>query len=208
MVDVSPVFQQTREAYIGLINDVPMEQVAGRLGFRRTPDGYAVEMLGRTFIVGADDIVNTDGRPAAFDVCVLLSRYLIMCPAAPEDRAEWAAFRDFKDAGPLLKYFADNVEGAIAGAFNGQGNALATAAEAMGGQSGAGDLSYDLKYRFQALPRIEMLLLFNDGDEEFGPDCRVLFQRQTERYLDMECVAILGARLAAGLCRFLSGASG
>jgi hypothetical protein len=62
-------------------------------------------------------------------------------------------------------------------------------------------LAYDVAFRFEALPRIGMLLLFNDADDEFGAESRVLFERRTETYLDMECVAILGARLAAGLCR-------
>jgi hypothetical protein len=41
-----------------------------------------------------------------------------------------------------------------------------------------------------ALPRISLLLLFNDGDEEFPAKCTVLFQRHAEYYLDPECLAI------------------
>lgn len=200
MADVSSVFQQTRDAYIARIGNVPMATAAPALGFEPVPGGWAVRLLDRTYTVTDTEIAGDAGRPAPFDVCVLLSRYLIMCPASPDPRPEWSAYRDFKDAGPLLKYFADNVEGALVAAFAGRLEALAAAAERAGGAPADDTLRYDLKYRFRALPRIDMLLLFNDGDEEFGPDCRVLFQRRTETYLDMECVAILGARLAARLC--------
>ena len=37
-----------------------------------------------------------------------------------------------------------------------------------------------------------LLLLFNDKDEEFPAQCTVLFEKRTETYLDMECVAMVG----------------
>jgi hypothetical protein len=46
-----------------------------------------------------------------------------------------------------------------------------------------------------------MLLLFNDADEEFPADCKVLFEKRAESYLDMECVAIIGMLLAEFLRR-------
>ncbi|MGD8762104.1 MAG: DUF3786 domain-containing protein [Desulfobacteraceae bacterium] len=39
------------------------------------------------------------------------------------------------------------------------------------------------------------MLLFNDKDEEFPAQCSVLFERRTENYLDMECVAMVGMLL-------------
>lgn len=197
----SMVFQETREAYIHQINAVELDCVAPSLGFVKGPGGYSVPLFNRLYTVTQKDIVDADGRPAAFDACVVLSRYLIMGDGPPDMRLDWTAFRDFSDAGPLLKYFIDNVAGAITKGFRGRTAALVAAADRMGGRPGADDLSYDVTCRFEALPQIGMLMLFNDGDDEFGADCRVLFERRTERYLDMECVAMLGARLAAGLCR-------
>lgn len=205
MADTSPVFERTRSAYLDRINGVDMDRAARALGFVGGPQGYDLRFFDRRYRVVPGDIVDAGGRPAPFDACVVLSRYLIMCPAAADTRLEWTAFRDFKDAGPLLKYFATAVEGAIATAFRGRKDVLSAAAAEMGGRPGAGDVTCDLAVRFEALPRIGMLMLFNDADEEFGADCRVLFERRTESYLDMECVAILGARLAAGLRGFLSG---
>jgi hypothetical protein len=201
MADVSPVFQQTREVYLERIASVDWARAAEALGFATTPAGHDIRLFDRTYTVAADEISEADGRPAPFDVLVLLSRYLIMCPETPDHRLAWTAYRDFKDAGPLLKYFADNVEGAVASAFSGRRGDLQRAAEDFGGTPPPDPPAYDAAYRFEALPRIGLLLLFNDADDEFSADCRILFERRTETYLDMECVAILGARLAAGLCR-------
>ena len=53
--------------------------------------------------------------------------------------------------------------------------------------------------QIDALPRIPLLLLFNDRDEEFPAQCSVLFEKRTEAYLDMECVAMVGMLL----CEYL-----
>jgi hypothetical protein len=39
------------------------------------------------------------------------------------------------------------------------------------------------------------LLLFNDADKEFAAQCMVLFERGADKYLDMECLAMVGMLL-------------
>jgi hypothetical protein len=45
------------------------------------------------------------------------------------------------------------------------------------------------------LPKVPVLLLFDDVDEEFPAQCKVLFERRAEHYLDPECLAIIGRLL-------------
>ena len=59
--------------------------------------------------------------------------------------------------------------------------------------------SYDLSMHLPVLPKIPVLVRFNDRDEEFPAQSVLLFQKSTEVYLDMECVAILGTYLAEAL---------
>jgi hypothetical protein len=47
--------------------------------------------------------------------------------------------------------------------------------------------------------RIGLLLVFNDQDEDFPAQCRALFQRHAEFYLDPESLAMTGAALAKTL---------
>jgi hypothetical protein len=53
--------------------------------------------------------------------------------------------------------------------------------------------------RFEALPRVSLLLLFNDRDDEFPAGCTVLFNRQAESYLDPESLAMTGGLLSRRL---------
>jgi len=46
------------------------------------------------------------------------------------------------------------------------------------------------------LPKVPVLLLFDDADEEFPAQCKVLFERRAKNYLDPECLAILGMLLS------------
>jgi hypothetical protein len=45
--------------------------------------------------------------------------------------------------------------------------------------------------KFDLLPYVPVLLLYNDADEEFPAQCLLLFERRAEKYLDMESMAIL-----------------
>jgi hypothetical protein len=62
-------------------------------------------------------------------------------------------------------------------------------------------MPYDLSVRFEALPRVSLLLLFNDRDDEFPAGCKVLFNQHAETYLDPESLAMTGSFLAKQLHR-------
>jgi hypothetical protein len=62
----------------------------------------------------------------------------------------------------------------------------------IGGYASAEAFSYDLSRRFDALPKVPLLLLFNDKDDEFPAQCSILFEKRTEKFLDMECLAMVG----------------
>jgi hypothetical protein len=55
---------------------------------------------------------------------------------------------------------------------------------------------------FKALPKVPVLLLFNDEEDMFPAQCSVLFQSDCAGYLDMESIAMVGI----GLAVFLTGA--
>ena len=42
---------------------------------------------------------------------------------------------------------------------------------------------------------IPVIMLYNDADEEFSAKCSVLFESRAEKYLDAECIAMLGRQL-------------
>jgi hypothetical protein len=51
----------------------------------------------------------------------------------------------------------------------------------------------DAAFRFQALPRLDLLVVYHLGDEDFPSTCKVLFDANTNHYLPTEACAILGS---------------
>jgi len=122
-----------------------------------------------------------------------------MCPTDFPRGEGWASYRDFRDTGPLTVYFPDNVERPIAAHFSGKLDRLKAASLALGGFPPASAPAYDLVMQFNALPRIALLLLFNDADAEFPAQCSVLFQKTADQFLDPECLAMLARILSVRL---------
>ena len=126
---------------------------------------------------------------------MVLCRYLIMCPSVEPKPKDWVAYRDFPDAGPLTVFWADTVEGAIAKTFAGHVYRLRRASQRLGGAPAGMEISCDLCCRFTPLPKVPLLLIFNDADDDFPAAASLLFEKRASRYLDAESQAILGHAL-------------
>lgn len=197
----SPVFETTYRRYLADLAVRDLDAAAGRLGLEVADGAVVVPFLGCPFRVSADGVTSPAGERPPFPVCVVLLKFLL---TAPESRhggsgLEWAAYRDFPDAAPLLGYFAGNAEAVVAEKFAGRLEALTAAADRLGGRPPETAYPYDLARVLDFLPGLPALLLFNDADEDFGAGASILFQRRISRYLDMESVAIAGVLLAEAL---------
>ena len=199
MKNRSPVFEENYRFYIDRIKDIPLDRIASRLGAGTEKDGIVIPFFGRPYGVSAGGITDASGRKPPYFVCIVLFKYILMCPDQEPDIGDWVSFRNFKDAAPLITYFTKRVENDLTDHFSGQAGRLVSACRDIGGYPPELDLSYDVVMMFDALPKIPVLLLFNDQDDEFPAQCSVLFQQQTQDYLDMECVAGLGNVVAAQL---------
>jgi hypothetical protein len=195
----SAAYEDTYRRYLARLEDIDFTCLQERLGCEAAGRSVRVPLFGETFQVGLDGVSGPDGRRPHLSVCVVLCTYLLRCPVSPPASGGWASFRDFRDAAPLIASFAGTVEGAIARAFTGRIDQLRQAAEATRGRLPAEVFPHDLAAVLPALPRVPMLLLFNDADDEFPAACSVLFETCADAYLDMECLAMLGMQLARRL---------
>ncbi len=175
------------------------ERVSTALGITCDTDGYRIPLYNRTFTVSTRTILDQAQHPPSHAICVILCQYLLLCPDAASTDQRLVTYKDFKDAGPYVGGFKNTTEQPIAHRFSGQTASLAHRCQALGGRPFETDVSCQLAYRFQALPRVPIFLLFHDADEEFPAQCTLLFQNRAASYLDMECLAMLGSTLAAWL---------
>ena len=208
MESSAPVFEKNYELYKAQLSGLPLAGHIETLGGScQVPEGYPQGTVGilpyfnEPLGVSSEGICDAQGQRPVYDTCVILCRHVIMCPELPSGDGEWVSFKDLKDGGPLTVYFRDNVDQVLIRRFADDVAGLRSAAESLGGIPPELAVQYDVAVQIQALPRIPVVLLFNGADEEFPADCSVLFQRQVEDYLDAECIAMLGYRLARELVR-------
>lgn len=201
MIKKADVFDQTYHRYIRKIATLDFAAIAKDLGVETDAETVTVPFFNIPYRVTRRGVTAPDGKPAAFGVGVVLCNYLIQSPRGRPTEDQWHAYKDFKDAAPLAGTFANTVERPIAENFSGRLADLEKAGRILGGIGPSTSYPYDLNLMIRSLPRIPLLLLFNDADEEFPADCKVLFEKRAESYLDMECLAILGMLLAEYLRR-------
>jgi len=199
----SQVFEKHYNDYLQQLKTLDFDTIVPKLGGLVNENfqgkSFSLPFFGQSYDISPQGIINSSGKKPMYDVCIVLCRYLLMCPEKlPHDR-KWVAFRDLKDSGPLTVYFRDNVEQAISTGFAGKRDELKHCMAGLNGYLPNLDVSYDLAMQVDALPKIPMVLLFNDADELFPPECSILFEKQVEAYLDAECIAMLGHQLVSQL---------
>ncbi|MCG8686699.1 MAG: DUF3786 domain-containing protein [Desulfobacterales bacterium] len=204
---VSPVFEQHYKDYLNQLATLDLEALGPAAGGQVRIGQYGPELVipyfTKEYVLSPNGIKNQEGKKPGYDTCIILSRYLIMAKdwvekiSAETSDDPWVGFRDLKDSGPLTVYFKDNVEAVIGESLSGKGKFLEDILAPLQGAKPDIELQYDLALEVNSLPKVPLLLLFNDAEEGFPATCSVLFRSETETFLDAECIAMAGYRLAA-----------
>ena len=195
MNDKSSVYEETYAKYQARISRLDFKKIADRLGVEMVGEELIIPFFGKPIRLSTAGISGPSvGRPN-FSVCVVLFKYLLLCPDHDPAGNDWVSFKDFKDSAPFAGAFFNYTEIPLAKYFSGRLKVLDAACRGIQGYPPAATFSYDLCMQFTALPKIPLLILFNDADEEFPAQCAVLFEKRAEKYLDMECLAMVGMLL-------------
>jgi hypothetical protein len=202
MPDSQSIFNKTYETYLTQLQQLSLAALAPKIGADYVDERLRIALFDRVFEVSSTGITGQNGRRPSYDVCVILSKYLLLCTEPPAREGNWVSFRDFKDSRPLHNYFANEVERAIATHFSGRINALKTACESINGYQPDLHVSYDLAMQFDALPKHSVVLLVNDADDDFPAQCTILFPAHFDASLDAECIAMVGFQLFSRLRQF------
>ena len=201
MTQRSEIFDRHYEAYCREIAAVDLAAIKERLDIQVRENTAWIPFFNQTYQVSGEGIFNDGNRKADYVTSVILSKYILLCPDRLHLDKAWCTFRDFKRESHFTNanFFNTDTQGQIIKQFSGRLPELQTACERLGAVEDPLIQGYDLAYAVKSLPRLSLLLLMNDADEDFGADCKVLFQKQAEYYLDPESLAMTSALLARKL---------
>ena len=190
MADPNAVFEKNYKDYLQQLDSSQMSRWETVLDItvdekRRTAQVPFFQTLYRVSPFG---VVDDRGRRPDYGTCVILLKYLLMCPLYVTCDKDWISYRDFGDSGQtqnagLANYAATTISKRYTGGLE----RLKTAVNALDGRPPETDYPYDLSAVIPALPRIPILFLFNDADERFPAQASILYQRRAAHFLDAEC---------------------
>lgn len=196
---ISPVFDETYKKYLSEIATIDFLGKAELLGLTRHGNFLGIPLYDQRYTISEDGISSLSGDDVTPAVRVILSKYLLYCTHYESTKDDpYKTFRDFRDASPLISYFTANTNKTLESTFAGKLTELRNVCQAIGGVEQENP-SYDCSMLFYALPRIPVVLNFNDRDELFPASCSVLYRASAEQFLDMECLAMTGTLLSGKL---------
>jgi hypothetical protein len=138
------------------------------------------------------EVLRADGSQAGDREALIILHYLIRGDGTPV-RMEWVAYRDLPGARYHEPAFVAEVERPLSLGLAGRLEALLAWA---GDHARILELAGDLAFAWEVLPRVPLLVIFNERDEEFPASARVLFDISAANYLPTEDLSIL-AEIAA-----------
>lgn len=110
----------------------------------------------------------------------------------------WIAFTELPDGRFYTQAFQGYTGRELAQTFGNDVVRFGETAVALGGTAVP---FADAAYRFQALPRVPVLAVCWQGDEDFSPSYKILFDAHTPHYLPTDACAILGSMLTRRLLK-------
>ena len=192
-MEKAKVFERIYREYLDQVGRLDLADIRDRLGIEKEKDAAVIPFYGRLYRVSKNGVQDPQGKRPSHSVSVILCKYLLLCPkTAPANSGQWVTYKDFKDATPFAGGFAQNAEQPIAKRFSGRLDDLKKASAQLSGRQADLGISSDLTMRFDPLPKVPLVMLFNDEDEDFPSQCSLLFRQSAESYLDMECLAMVG----------------
>jgi hypothetical protein len=193
MTPEQTIFEKTYHEYLAQVRG--LEDLASRLdrlGLGVKDGAVVMPLLDQIFFLTEEGLTDGAGQRPDFAACVILLKYILLCPEKPPSEKEWVTYRGLKDSGPLTRYFENDVERAMADCFGHSAAEFMTVGKRAGGIAPDLDAACDAALRFDVLPRVPVVVQLNEADDDFPAGCTVLFERRAECYLDAECLAVLG----------------
>ena len=131
----SKIFEEYYEDYCRQISKIDFESAKEILEIEGDGDQLVIPFFDRKYTFSGNEILDGSGKRPHYMVCVILAKYLLLCPGSPREGKEWVSFKDFKRTSHFtnVNYFASDTERAIVKFFSGKKEMLVKACEELGG---------------------------------------------------------------------------
>ena len=169
------------------------EQVAQAAGVELGRGAFSFDFVAQRVEVTLDPVVvsGPEGREVPLTDQVLILHYLTQADGRPV-RGEWIAFREIPGAQSYHAAFYNRAMKPLLAGFSESPGLLPEMAAFMAPQAGEGG---DASIVVRAFPRVPLMLQVWAGDDDFGAEANVLFDRSVPGYMSSEDAAWIAGRV-------------
>ncbi|MDJ0622322.1 MAG: DUF3786 domain-containing protein [Desulfocapsaceae bacterium] len=186
----NPVFKKNYENYLHQLEEVNPANWSSILAIEvdREKRLAKIPFFDDMYDVSPTGISDAQGSRPDYGISVILLKYLLMCPQVVPTDSNWVHSRDFKDTVQAQNTgMSDFASQKISKLFAGNLDLLKLAVSELGGKVLVSEFPYDLSAILYPLPRVPVIFLFNDQDEDFPAKTSILYESRAHHFLDAEC---------------------
>ena len=161
---------------------------------------FRLPLWGQEVIVSWPDFVGYDAQSGVVLPTMnmaMLAYYFHISDGTPP-AGTWIAFTELPDGKFYTAAFQGYTGNELIKVFGNDLASFAHAAELAGGQR---ETFGDAAYAFMALPHVRLLAVGWQGDEDFAPSYRILFDEHSGHHMSTDAFAILGSTLTRRLIK-------
>jgi hypothetical protein len=152
-------------------------------------DAARIPLFGHDCLIRSGGVYS-DGRKVDTIGSIIVVRYLLQAGTGTLSRT-WVPYRDLKDGAQFSSYIKANIEDKIGQAFSGRRAVLQERLSALGAAEGESEVRADIAAVLHPIPKVPVLCLFWESDEEFPASFQFLFDSSATSYLDLESLAAM-----------------
>jgi len=191
--------KQNLNEFLSRMEKQPSKNFHDILGIHKRAQGYRFDFFNRPIFYNHNDFIDLSGEELSGSIKAVFSKYMINCPQFPlESSGKLLTFRELPGAGPLFQRFAENTNKTIEQSFSNRLGDLEIICKGIYGMP-INETSFDLSIRFKALPKIPIILHFNDVDDTFPANAVFLFHDDAIQYLDLKSLGSIATYLTGSL---------
>jgi hypothetical protein len=180
----------------GRLGLLPPTLLAERTGADYADGKFRLALLSAPITLTYPDFRTTDDALPVFKQALLL--YYFAHSDGTPPAGEWVSFADLPDGRVYSSAFQGYTGDLLAKTFLLDLDAFRSACQKA---DGVPVPFGDAAFRFRALPRVDLLLVYHLGDEDFPSTCKLLFDAHAGHFLPAEACAVLGSSLAQKVLR-------
>ena len=97
------IFETHYENYCRQIDELDFQSIKDTLDIKVSGTDAIIPFFGEKYSVSKTGIADEFGNRPDYGICVILSKYLLLCPNAPVANKEWSTLKDFHTKVPSLQ---------------------------------------------------------------------------------------------------------